>query len=381
MTINLELKSLIVSMLKAELVIIGDNYFGIESLKSLKKKFKQIVYINASERPITLPNLITYKDILSEYIEKREDNSLTLYDYIKKSNLNYEKNISFSLDKKEIIELQGQPDIRDNNIVGVHSLDEQLLLQYKTLLYIPSSKNYFKNERLVNNKFISLLQILDNLEKYENICILTNKWEEIEISYLLSKIGKHITLIIPNILSQEIKGKANNKNLKIYTFEDLELINGLEVKINKKTKEYDCISFNYNSIVNHSYYNLNITNIKNIKAYGDTLQQGFYTTYFNLQEKYANSFFKKLYDESEYEVQFARLNNNILNYAKVDKLNEVIKIVEIKNDNLDCNLSINSSEEIIQASVKGEEKFVSFFYNRIRKNLKLQEVEEFLSKF
>jgi hypothetical protein len=368
-------------MLKAELVIIGDNYFGIESLKSLKKKFKQIVYINASERPITLPNLITYKDILSEYIEKREDNSLTLYDYIKKSNLNYEKNISFSLDKKEIIELQGQPDIRDNNIVGVHSLDEQLLLQYKTLLYIPSSKNYFKNERLVNNKFISLLQILDNLEKYENICILTNKWEEIEISYLLSKIGKHITLIIPNILSQEIKGKANNKNLKIYTFEDLELINGLEVKINKKTKEYDCISFNYNSIVNHSYYNLNITNIKNIKAYGDTLQQGFYTTYFNLQEKYANSFFKKLYDESEYEVQFARLNNNILNYAKVDKLNEVIKIVEIKNDNLDCNLSINSSEEIIQASVKGEEKFVSFFYNRIRKNLKLQEVEEFLSKF
>ena len=367
------------SMIKSKYLIVGDNFIGLEAVKVLLKKNKKIVYADASSNAIDAPDFLAYKSFTHDYLTRKTTVTMTEYiDAKTKFEIEYKKRIEFLIQKQKLIHLPGQPELVKDNIAGVHTKNGQELIQFEKIIYVPSAKNFVENSIIKDLESLSRMEdIWKDIELTKNIGIITDRWQDVEVAYLLSKLKIKTTLVVPSAIFEIIKDKIGTESLTILDIKDIQEVTTNVIRT-AKTIQVSKIYYNYNSLVNHHYYNLNEKILKNVLVLGDSVNQNHETVIHNLEEKFVKPILERLYEESEYTVNHIRLRDTILTYSNVSREDEIISDYRLEDKNVKGVFKLNKKNFIITAYLEGEDSIINYFYNRIRTNLNISEVRNFL---
>jgi hypothetical protein len=384
LTINTQIIYLRQCMLSCKYFVVGDDYIAHEALNILTKKNNKVIYANASQRFIEEADYISIIQCLSKYTKNTKSvNKTKLFNELALFKLEYSRRMNYLLSTGRLIHLQGQPELFRESIAGVHIDEVQQLINYQHLIYLPSAKNFVENTLIKDHNAVkNVYQIFNDITRINKIAIITDKSEDIELAYLLTKIGIHVRLFIPSYYINILNKMGKIDLLKSYEITEIKEINiksiTLQKNIDKKTN-FDEIYYNYNSLVNHQYFNLNESILPKIIVYGDSINQNYYSSLINLEERYGKSTLELLYEENYYSVQYLKLKNTYLSYSNETKKDEIVKSIELDYNRIKCKFLLNKKEEIISADVIGDDSLVDYFFRRIRINLKLKDAVNFLN--
>ncbi len=366
-------------MIKSKYLIVGDNFIGLEAVKVLLKRNRKIVYADASFRALDIPDFLAYKTFTHDYMSRKNKPTMTQYIEAKqKFEIEYKKRIDHLITRQRLIHLPGQPELVRDNIAGVHNHDGQKLVQFDKIIYVPSAKNFVDNGLIEDWSSLSKMEdIWTDIKTVKSLGIITDKWQDVEVAYSLSKLNIKVVLTVPTIIYEIIKDKIGTEYLTILDFADLQKVLQNTITAQKSIK-VDKIYYNYNSLVNHHYYNLNEKILKNVLILGDSVNQNHETVMHNLEEKFVKPLIERFYEESEYTVNLIRLRDTILTYSNISREDEIVSDYKLDDKNVKGVFKLNKKNVIITAYLEGEDSVINYFYNRIRTNLKIEDVKTFL---
>jgi hypothetical protein len=366
-------------MIKSKYLIVGDNFIGLEVVKVLLKKNKKIAYADASNKDITIPDFLAYKTFTHDYLIRNPKDSTAQYiEAKKKFELEYKKRIDHLILKQRLIHLPGQPELVRENLAGIHNINGQELIEFEKIIYVPSAKNFVENVMVKDiNSLSRMPEIWNDINTIKSLGIITDKWQDVEVAYSLSKLKLKITLVVPTNIFEIIKEKIGTETLTIIDVNDLKEVVSNTITTHKNIT-VNKIYYNYNSLVNHHYYNLNEKILKNVLVLGDSVNQNYETVIHNLEEKFVKPAIERMYEESEYTVSHIRLRDTILTYSNISREDEIISDYQLEDKNVKGVFKLNKKNVIITAYLEGEDSVINYFYNRIRSNLNLKEVVSFL---
>jgi hypothetical protein len=366
-------------MIKSKYLIVGDNFIGLEAVKVLLKRNKKIAYADASSKAIEVPDFLAYKTFTHDYLIRKTKPVMAEYiEAKKKFELEYKKRIEHLILKQKLIHLPGQPELVRENLAGIHTKNGQELIQFEKIIYVPSAKNFVENSLVKNLDSLSKMEdIWKDIEELKTLGIITDKWQDVEVAYSISKLKIKVTLVVPTNIYEIIKDKIGTEYLTILDMSDLQEVVHNTITTHKSIT-VNKIYYNYNSLVNHHYYNLNEKILKNVIVLGDSINQNYETVIHNLEEQFVKPLVERLYEESEYTVNHIRLRDTILTYSNVSREDEIISDYRLEDKNVKGVFKLNKKNIIITAYLEGDDSVINYFYNRIRTNLNISEVRSFL---
>jgi hypothetical protein len=368
-------------MLKTNYVVVGDNYCGIAAFRMLQKYGKRVTYINASNKDITIPDYITEKNFLLELLNKEPNLKLEHY---KKAREKFKADYSFRVERMlevyGVATMKGQPELLGEKRVGIHTTYDQQIIGYDKLYYVPSGRNFLNPEFEHNASiFGNIDDIFDDLGTKSKILVITDKIEDIEVVFGLSKLKLNLTLIVKDELYELLKIELTDTKIKFYKFRDIEKIGDTEIVIDGNTLAFDKLYYNYISIVDHNYYKLNQFSIDHGIILGDSLGQSYQNMLYELDEKLSKSPVELFYEECRYDVKLSRLNKTYLNYMNLTRSDEVIMSHEIKSPLVEGMVLCDRNQNVIGAELVGDNSMLEYFVTRIRKPNKIENIKEFIS--
>lgn len=359
-------------MIKCDFLVVGDNGLAVDAAIKLVNKNKKVVYMNASLKDSIQPDYYTIANILN--VGLLNNTKLTREGFsslIKLHNVNYIKNIEYLMSQKSLIILSGQPDFSSPNLAGIHSSESQNLVLYKRALYMPSAKNFETSKAPLGSILKPISDIFLNLEIDNNIIIITDNIDDIQTAFNLHKLNYKIILVCDSYVIEGCSlTSIKPKGLKI---ENIDIMKNL-LKIYKKSNKKTDIYYNYNAIVNHSYYHLVNESLGNIDIYGQAVGQNSQSTKLNFDNDLNSNILQKAYEEKKFDLKVIVGGKCFFEYIILSRVDEIIDQKKLETDRLSGILGVDKDGYVVGMSLIIENKDLGYFSNLIIKHFKYDKV-------
>jgi hypothetical protein len=383
-------------MKQVKYCVVGDDYTTLKIVldlcDDLKSRFGQVAFVDSEDIFISFPDYYLGHQTMIE--SKKNNDSLTLIDFLKKIEIKKNKlliQLKNRIESGKVLYIKSQPEFRNDNIVGAHTLINQELIKFNNCYFSPKLKLFEKNEKIKNYNGLTekfklntlLLERITKLKKNKkiNLTFYTSKLEDINYMYYLKSIDStnilKITMIVDSknlkVLRSFSKISKFKENINYMDQEDLLEIDGLIFKEKNKKQDHksDILIYNFKPKIKFDYYKYNkgVSKIVTLTA----IHKNYNSFVHNFEKDITEVPISQTNLISPFITQISTLGT--------DKIQDEIDILENKQNYILINSAMNNyftieQQDIDLSYLKGK----ITYQNQVIKNLELKGEPDIINK-